>query len=87
MGEPTIYRSRAPRNHIDRLYEIANLAKMGAAASDTALKLHDLDSAQCTLWEVIYTLASEAIDIAETEHKEPPRSETTSPVERGDQHD
>ncbi|MEC3861185.1 hypothetical protein VK792_07810 [Mesobacterium sp. TK19101] len=69
MADPTIYAVKNKRDHIDRLYEIANLAKIGAAATNTVLNLDHLDSAQCTLWEVIYTLASEGIEIAEMEKK------------------
>lgn len=65
MADPTIYTVKNKRDHIDRLYEIANLAKIGAAATDTVLKLDHLDSAQCTLWELVYTLASEGVEIAE----------------------
>lgn len=69
MTDHTIYAAKRKRGHIDRLYNIANLAKVGAAATDTLLDLDDMDAAQCTLWEVVYTLASEAIEIAELAQK------------------
>ena len=67
MAEPTIYAVKNQRDHIDRLYEIAHLAKIGAAATDTALNLDHMESAQCTLWEVVHTLAAEGIEMAELE--------------------
>ena len=65
MAEWTIYALKTERDHIDRLHEIANLAKIGAAATETILELEHMGSAQCTLWELVYTLASEGVEIAE----------------------
>ena len=65
MAERTIYALKTERDHIDRLHEIANLAKIGAAATETILDLEHMGSAQLTLLEMIYTLASEGVEIAE----------------------
>ena len=69
MADPTMHAVKVERDHIDCLAEIAHLATIGAAATHTQLNLNDLDGAQCTLWEVIYTLASEGIEMAEMKSK------------------
>ena len=70
MKSITMYDTECGRDHIDRLYDIVNLAKVGAAATDTGLNIAHLDSAQCCLFEVIYALASEAVEIAELKQDE-----------------
>ncbi len=64
MAKPTIYAEKIKPDHIERLNEIAQLAKIGAAATDTALCLDNLGSAQCILFEVIHRLASEGHEMA-----------------------
>lgn len=66
MKDATIYNVDRTRDHVDRLHDIINLAKVGIASTDTALNIAHLDSGQCCLFEVIYRIASEALEIAET---------------------
>ncbi|MCV6597451.1 MAG: hypothetical protein OIF40_10265 [Mangrovicoccus sp.] len=62
----SMYGGTYERDHIRRLYEIASLSTVGAAATDTKLNVSGLMDAQCSMFEVIHRLACEAIDIAET---------------------
>lgn len=66
MKDATIYNVDRTRDHLDRLYDIINLATVGAASTETNLNIAHLDDAQRCLFELIYRLASEAVDIAET---------------------
>ncbi len=65
MSDYTIYAVKHVRDHIDRLIEIADLAKVGAASTDTNLNVEGLERAHCSLFSLIHQLASEGIDFAE----------------------
>lgn len=47
------------------LYQIANLAKVGAASTDSNLNIKQLADAQSAVFEMIYALASDAADVME----------------------
>jgi len=50
---------------IRRLHQISRLAKIGVAATESALNIPHLDAAQDQLHEVIYRLATETLFIVE----------------------
>ena len=43
MTNTSIYHGRIPEDHIEKLYKIACLAKVGAAATDTNLRLQHME--------------------------------------------
>ncbi len=65
MKTPTMYASGGEPDHIDRLYQIAHLAKIGAASTDTVMVLERMGDSHQSLFEVIHRLASEAAEIAQ----------------------
>lgn len=69
MNDTTMYTTKRCRDHIDRLYDIENLAKAGSAAADTEMNIENLDGVQRCLFEVIHKLAVEALEIAELAEK------------------
>ena len=46
---------------VEKLHQILNLAMVGAASTDTALRLPHLLDAQCTMHETIHRLAMETV--------------------------
>lgn len=65
MSEDSIYETSHKRDHIDALHEIAHLAKIGAASTDTVAGVKHMSAAQCSLFEVIHRLANEGVELAE----------------------
>ena len=53
------------RDHISRMYDICELAKVGIAATDSCRNTPHLTASLCVLLEYIDLLAGEAVDIAE----------------------
>ena len=67
----TPYTRNVERGLDDRLYEIGHLSMIGLAASDTtlAIKPEDLSAAHQTLYEVIFRLSGEAVEMHERAEK------------------
>ena len=72
MTDTSIYGIGVESDHISKLYNIIQLSKAGAAASDSALDLPHMECALRAVFEQIHILASEAVDIAETQPKPSP---------------
>lgn len=60
-----MYFNERTRDHIDRLYEVGHLAKIGCAACGSQNPVPAILSAQETVFEMIYRLSSEAVEICE----------------------
>ena len=67
MKDTSIYAREVEPDHISKLYNIINLSKAGAAASDSSLNIPHMKDALCAVFEQIHVLASEAVDIAESQ--------------------
>ena len=76
MTTDTMYATHRSQDVTDYLDQIINLSKLGAASTDTALNIRNLDDAQCSLFEVIHRLASEAVMVAPDTALAQPNAET-----------
>ena len=63
---------------VNRLHQILNLAKVGAASTFSELDPPHMIAAHCGLNEVIYQLGSEAIHFVEMAEKKIAKSSATS---------
>jgi len=57
----------------DTLYSISNLAQVGVAASNSSLDLMDMQSALSELFELIYEVAGQGIELAERSERKIPQ--------------
>ncbi len=69
MNRATPYTAQNRTDHIDRLYTIAGLSDLGLAATDSALDIVNMQDALGSIFETIYELASEAVELAEQSEK------------------
>lgn len=65
MYDRSIYDSKTPRVAHDCLIEIAQLARVGASSTDSALNLTNMNDAHCTLFDMIHRIALEGAELAE----------------------
>lgn len=66
MNTPSMYGAEFAEEVDEKLFKIAQLAKIGAASTDSKLGIMDMDCAQLCLFEVIHRLATEAWTLSES---------------------